>query len=46
MILHLRRHMAETPAFFDLRRAQWRKAMRARCEQPARDKGGRFVRAN
>lgn len=45
MILNLRRHMAETPAFFDLRREQWRKQQRVKCEQPRRDGDGRFARA-
>lgn len=46
MILELRRTMAETPAFFDLRREQWRKGMRARCPVAKRGRDGRFVRAH
>lgn len=42
----LRRHMAETPAFFDLRRTQWQREQRKRCPQQARDLGGRFARAD
>lgn len=41
--LILRRHMAETPAFFDLMRAKWRREQRAKCQQPARDAFGRFI---
>lgn len=39
----LRRHMAETPSFFDLRRTQWRQAQRKRCPQQARNSQGRFI---
>lgn len=44
--LTLRRHMAETPAFFDMRREQWRREMRAKCKQPKRGADGRFARAD
>lgn len=43
-ILELRRHMAETPDFFDMRREQWRREQRGKCAQPKRDEGGRFAR--
>lgn len=42
--LILRRHMAETPAFFDLQRALWRRNMRAMCPQQKRHADGRFAR--
>lgn len=41
--LILRRHMAETPAFFDLQRALWRRNMRAMCPQQKRHADGRFA---
>lgn len=42
--LILRRHMAETPAFFDMQRSRWRRQMRALCPQPKRDADGRYAR--
>jgi len=42
--LQLRRTMAETPAFFDFRREQWRKGMRAMCPAAKRDLDGRYAR--
>lgn len=42
--LILRRHMAETPAYFDLQRTIWRRNMRAMCPQQKRDDTGRFAR--
>jgi len=42
--LQLRRTMAETPAFFDLRREQWRKGMRDMCPAAKRDRDGRYAR--
>lgn len=44
IVLVLRRHMAETPAYFDLQRTIWRRNMRAMCPQPKRDHAGRFAR--
>jgi len=41
--LTLRRHMAETPAFFDLMRSEWRRAQRRKLDQPQRDAAGRFT---
>ncbi|WP_269747276.1 hypothetical protein [Sphingobium sp. TCM1] len=41
MELTLRRHMAETPAFFDFRREQWRRAQRQGLYR--RDAQGRFT---
>lgn len=41
--LILRRHMAETPAFFDMQRNRWRRQMRALCPQQKRDDLGRFT---
>lgn len=38
----LRRHMAETPAFFDMIRARWQREQRAMCVQPKRDADGRY----